>query len=90
MWENRAQGILVGCAVLIGIFFRTYAVHAIPPPDVISSVGSQLSQFLGLGAVLFSVSVGMMARVFQQIALRTGMRPAVMFRIAILGIVLGL
>lgn len=77
------------CVLVFGIFFHPHLAHAVPPPDVISSVGSQLSQFLGLGAVLFSLSVGMMARVFQQIALRTGMRSAVVFRIAILVIVLG-
>lgn len=84
----RAQNISILCVMMLGIFLHPHSVHAIPPPDVISNVGSQFSQFLGLGAVLFSISVGMMARVFQQIALWTGMRPVVVFRIAILGIVL--
>lgn len=39
-------------------FFLPKTAQAIPPPDVIANVGSQLSQLIGVVGVLLSISIG--------------------------------
>lgn len=76
--------LLLVSAVLLGaLFLHPHFAHAIPPPDVIASFGSQLSQLIGFGIMLFSISIGIVVSVFQRIALRVGIRPKIFLKFVV-------
>jgi rhodanese-related sulfurtransferase len=60
--SNRGVFVAISTPSLIAaagyLFFLPKAAQAIPPPDVIANVGSQLSQLFGVVGVVLSISIG--------------------------------
>lgn len=52
-------------------FFLPKSAQAIPPPDVIANVGSQLSQLIGVVGVLLSISIGAFLQMWRGFASRS-------------------
>lgn len=52
-------------------FFLPKTAQAIPPPDVIANVGSQLSQLIGVVGVLLSISIGAFLQMWRGFASRS-------------------
>ena len=53
------------------IFILPKTAQAIPPPDVIANVGSQLSQLVGVVGVLLSISIGAFLQMWRGFASRS-------------------